>query len=75
MNGLVFVRFKIYFGGIAPDDKKVDAVKNARRLQNAAEVPSFLGQVNYCAHFTPKFVQPCRTITEAHKEQYRVSLW
>lgn len=71
MNGLVFVRFKIYFGGIAPDDKKVDAVKNARRLQNAAEVPSFLGQVNYCAYFTPNLcnlAEPLQKLTKSNTE-------
>ncbi|KAK3737959.1 hypothetical protein QZH41_001659, partial [Actinostola sp. cb2023] len=52
--------------GIKPDDKKVDAVKNARPPQNAAEVRSFLGLVNYCARFIPNFAtlaEPLRRLT------------
>ena len=52
---LVFFGFKISTNGIAPDDKKIDAVRNARPPQNAAEVRSFLGLVNYCARFIPNF--------------------
>jgi len=63
---LVFFGFKISADGIKPDDKKVDAVKNARPPQNAAEVRSFLGLVNYCARFIPNFAtlaEPLRRLT------------
>ena len=52
---LVFFGFTISADGIAPDDKKVDAVRNARTPQTAAEVRRFLGLVNYCARFIPNF--------------------
>ena len=35
---LVFFGFKISANGIAPDDKKIDVVRNARPPHNAAEV-------------------------------------
>ncbi|KXJ04446.1 Transposon Tf2-11 polyprotein [Exaiptasia diaphana] len=65
---LVFFGFKISADGIKPDDKKVDAVKNARPPQNAAEVRSFLGLVSYCSRFIPNFVslaEPLRRLTRS----------
>ena len=52
---LVFFGFTISADGNTPDDKKVDAVRNARTPQTAAEGRGFLGLVNYCAHFIPNF--------------------
>ena len=68
---LVFFGFKISADGIAPDDKKVEAVRNARTPQNAAEVRSFLGLVNYCARFIPNFAtlaEPLRMLTRGDTE-------
>ena len=69
--GLVFFAFKISANGIAPDDKKIDVVRNARPPQNAAEVRSFLGLVNYCARFIPNFAtpaEPLRKLTRSDAE-------
>ena len=52
---LVFFGFNISANGIAPDDKKVEIVRNARPPKTAAKVLSFLGQVNYCTLFIPNF--------------------
>ena len=68
---LVFLGFKISADGIAPEDKKIDAVRNARLPQNAAEVRSFLGLVNYCARFIPNFAtiaEPLRKLTRSDAE-------
>ena len=68
---LVFFGFKISADGIAPDDKKVEAVRNARTPQNAAEVRSFLGLMNYCARFIPNFAtlaEPLRMLTRGDTE-------
>ena len=68
---LVFFGFKISADGITPDDKKIDAVRNARPPQNAAEVGSFLGLVNYCARFIPNFAtiaEPLRKLTRSGAE-------
>ena len=57
--------------GIPPDDKKVDAVRNARTPQTAAEVRRFLGLVNYCARFIPNFAtlaEPLRELTRNDSE-------
>lgn len=68
---IVFFGFKVSADGIAPDAKRVDAVKNARTPQNAAEVRSFLGLVNYCARFIPNFAtlaEPLRKLTRSDTE-------
>ena len=68
---LVFFGFKISADGIAPEDKKIDAVRNERPPQNAAEVRSFLGLVNYCARFIPYFAtiaEPLRKLTRSDAE-------
>ena len=68
---LVFFGFKISANVLAPDDKKVEEVRNARTPQNAAEVRSFLGLVNYCAHFIPLFAtltEPLRKLTRSNTE-------
>ena len=43
---LVFFGFKISAAGLSPDDKKVEAIQNARAPTNVGEVRSFLGLVN-----------------------------
>ena len=68
---LVFFGFNISANGLAPDEKKVEAVKNARPPQNAAKVRSFLGLVNYCARFIPNFAtlaEPLRKLTRSDTE-------
>ena len=68
---LVFFGFKISANGISPDDKKVEAVRNARPPTTAAEVRSFLGLVNYCARFIPNFAtlaEPSRQLTRSDSE-------
>ena len=68
---LVFFGFKISANGIAPDEKKIDAVRNARPPQNAAELRSFLGLVNYCTRFIPNFAtlaEPLRKLTRSDAE-------
>ena len=68
---LVFFGFKISANGLAPDERKVEAVKNARPPKNAAEVRSFLGLVNYCARFIPNFAtlaEPLRKLTRSDTE-------
>ena len=68
---LVFFAFKISANGIAPDDKRIDAVRNARPTQNAAEWRSFLGLVNYCARLIPNFAtleEPLQKLTRSDAE-------
>ena len=63
---LVFFGFKISAAGLSPDDKKVEAIQNARAPTNVGEVRSFLGLVNYCARFIPNFAtvsEPLRQLT------------
>ena len=46
-------------------------MRNARTPQNAAEVRSFLGLVNYCARFIPNFAtltEPLRKLTRSDTE-------
>ena len=66
VSELVFFGFKVSAAGLSPDDKKVEAIQNARTPQNSGEVRSFLGLVNYCSRFIPDFStlsDPLRQLT------------
>jgi len=39
--------------GIGPSETNVDAVRKTKKPENAKEVRSFLGLVNFCAKFIP----------------------
>lgn len=52
---LVFFSFKVSAAGLSPDDKKVEAIQNARTPQNSGEVRRVLCLVNYCSRFIPDF--------------------
>ena len=41
--------------GIAPDPKKVEAIKSAPAPTTSRDVRRFLGMATYCAKFTPNF--------------------
>lgn len=63
---LVFFGHKVSAAGISPDEKKVDAVKQARPPQTVSELRSFLGLANYCARYIPHFAtiaEPLRQLT------------
>ena len=64
MSQLEFMGFVLSKRGIGPTEEKVKAVVNAREPQNASEVRSFLGLVNYNARFIPEYA----TITEPLRE-------
>lgn len=52
--------------GIGPTEERVRAVVEAREPQNASEVLSFLGLVNYSSRFIPQFAtlaEPLRCLT------------
>ena len=51
---------------MAPDPKKVQAIKDASPPSNTAELRSFLGTVNYVSRFIPDFsttTAPLRDLT------------
>ena len=65
---LVFFGHKVSAAGISPDERKVDAVNQARAPQNISELRSFLGLANYCARYISHFatiVEPLRHLTRA----------
>ena len=52
--------------GVAPDPKKVSAIKNAVVPKDRKEVASLLGLANYCSRYIPNFatvVTPLRKLT------------
>lgn len=52
--------------GVAPDPKKVSAIKNAVTPKDWKEVASLLGLANYCSRYIPNFatvVTPLRKLT------------
>ena len=54
---------------IAPEESKIKAVASAREPNNACEVCSFLGLVNYCGRFIPDLA----TISELLRKLTRKS--
>ena len=73
-NKCEFQKTKIqFFGlvfsadGVSPDERKVDAIKNAPRPQSVEEVRSLLGMASYSARFIPRLstiTHPLRVLTE-----------
>ena len=66
MTQLVFMGHVLSDQGVSIEDAKVQAVKNDRKLENAAEVRSFLGLVNFSAKFIPNLAtisEPLRRLT------------
>ena len=55
VNRLVFFRHKLTSEGVQPSEEKVAAVRNVLQPSTVAKVRSFMGLVQYCARFTPKF--------------------
>jgi transposase InsO family protein len=56
--------------GLSPAEAKVKAVKDARPPENATEVRSFLGLVNFNAKFIPNLAscaEPLRRLTRKHE--------
>ena len=66
MSELEFMGFILNEKGISPAPSKVEDVKNARRPENAMEVRSFLGLVNFNAKFIRNLAtkaEPLRKLT------------
>ena len=53
MSKLTFMGYLLLNKGIGPTESRVEAVVTAREPQNAGEVRSFLGLVNFSARFIP----------------------
>ena len=53
MSELTFMGYLLSSKGIGPTESRVEAVMNAKEPQNAGEVRSFLGLVNFSARFIP----------------------
>jgi len=68
MDKLTFMGHVLSANGVSPDESKVEAVTSARNPQNATELRSFLGLVNYCARYIPNFSTisaPLRELTKS----------
>ena len=66
-SSVTFFGFVFSGKGIAPDPKKVAAIKEAPPPTNSSGVRSFLGMATYCAKFIPKFSdvsEPLRELTK-----------
>ncbi|RUA05255.1 MAG: hypothetical protein DSY43_04955 [Gammaproteobacteria bacterium] len=67
MPELTFMGYLLSQKGIGPTESRVEAVVNAREPQNAGEVRSFLGLVNFSARFVPNLAttaEPLRRLTK-----------
>ena len=66
-SSLTFFGFVFSSQGIAPDPRKVEAIKAATPPTTTSEVRSFLGMATYCAKFIHNFSdvsQPLRDLTK-----------
>ncbi|MCG8048362.1 MAG: DDE-type integrase/transposase/recombinase [Candidatus Thiodiazotropha taylori] len=71
MDKLVFMGHVLSRKGIAPEKVKVEAILNAKEPENASEVRSFLGLVNFNARFIPDLstvAEPLRRLTKNNVE-------
>ena len=66
-RSLKFFGFVISEQGLAPDQSKIDAIRNAPTPTTTSEVRSFLGLVNYCG----RFIRDLATISEPLRELTR----
>jgi hypothetical protein len=72
---LEFMGHLLTTAGISPTETKVEAVQKTRIPQNAKDVRSFLGLVNFCAKFIPGLAtvaEPLRRLTR-HNIQFEWS--
>ena len=70
MDRLVFMGHVLSRKEIAPEEIKVEAILNAKEPENASEVRSFLGLVNFNARFIPsRSCNSSGTITSFDKEK------
>ena len=66
MPELTFFGHKLSRDGVSPSEEKISAILNASQPQNATEVRSFLGLVQYSSKFIPdvsQVAEPLRKLT------------
>ena len=68
LERLVFMGHLLSSRGIGPADAKVSAVLNARKPENASEVKSFLGLVNYSSRYIPNLATVSGPLHELTKK-------
>ena len=64
MDRLVFMGHVLSEKGIGPAAAKAEAIVKARNPENAGEVRSFLGLVNFCARFVPNLATEAELLRE-----------
>ena len=74
MDSLWFYGMILTKNGIKPDQEKVVAIKNTSPPTNVTELRSFLGLVNYCSRFTPKFFHYYGSITQIGPQKYTMEM-
>ena len=69
MDKITFMGHVLSKNGIGPTSERVKALLNAKEPQNAQEVKSFLGLVNFSARYIPNLAtisEPLRRLTKKH---------
>jgi len=67
-SSVTFFEFAFSVRGIAPDPKKVVAIKIAPALTTTSGVRSFLGMATHCAKFIPNFSDVLEPLQELPKK-------
>lgn len=66
-DSIEFYGFTFGKGGVSPDAKKVDAIRNMSVPKSVKDVRSFLGLTNYVSRFVPQYsdiTKPLRDLTK-----------
>ena len=66
---VVYLGLRISAEGLQPVEEKINAVKQAPAPQNASELRSFLGIVQYYNSFLPSLATYCSTSASAFAEK------
>ena len=69
MSKLTFMGYLLSNQGIGPTESRVEAVVDAREPQNAEEVRSFLGLVNFSARFIPNLASIAEPLHRLTRKQ------
>ena len=69
MSKLTFMEYLLSDQGIGPTESRVEAVIDARVPQNAEEVESFLGLVNFSARFIPNLASIAEPLHKLTRKQ------
>ena len=68
VNELTFLGDKLTSAGVVPDSKKISAIKNMKKPEDAKDMQRFLGMVTYLAKWVPNLSEKTAPLRELTKK-------